>query len=262
MDFSSAVRREREERGWTLQQLAERAGLSVSYLSEIEQGKKRPSLKVARRLSQTLGLPPTAIFTGPPPEERSGTADRVTLGARLRLAREARELTLETVAQKVGISASYLSQVERELATPAISTLRRLAEALQVAPNQLVPTAQQDSLGAKLKTLRTNLGLSRADVAQRAGVSVSLVAQIENGRTHPSLETLQRISDVLGISPCYLIVENPGLEQMLTTMTTELRDLLTQPEVQSVLRMVCTFSKKEFTFLLRFIQLLKVSDFS
>lgn len=262
MGFAGEIRRGREERGWTLQQLAERAGLSVSYLSEIEQGKKRPSLRIARRLSQALGLPPSAIFRNPPPEERGDAPEQVSLGARLRLAREARELTLESVARQVGVSASYLSQIERDLATPAVSTLRRLSEVLQVIPGQLLPPARHDSLGAKLKTLRTNLGLSRAEVAQRAGVSVSLVAQIENGRAHPSLETLQRLSDVLGISPCYLIVENPGLEQMLATMTPELRDLLTQPEVQAVLRMVCTFSEKEFTFLLRFIQLLKVSDFS
>ncbi|MGE5553441.1 MAG: helix-turn-helix domain-containing protein [Betaproteobacteria bacterium] len=262
MDFASAIRQEREERGWTLQQLAERAGVSVSYLSEIEQGKKRPSLKVARRLSQALGLPPTVIFTGPPPEESGGAPAQLSLGNRLRLAREARELTLDAVAQKVGISASYLSQIERDLAAPAVSTLQALAEALQVAPSQLVPPSHHSSLGAKLKTLRANLGLSRGEVAQRAGVSVSLIAQIENGRTHPSLETLQRVSAVLGISPCYLIVENPGLEQMLATMTPELRDLLSQPEVQSVLRMVCTFSKKEFTFLLRFIQLFKMADFS
>lgn len=262
MDFAREVRRERDERGWTLQQLAERAGLSISYLSEIEQGKKRPSLKVARRLSQALGLPPTVIFTSPPPEEQGKPEGEVSLGTRLRLAREARELTLDFVAQEAGISASYLSQIERDLATPAVSTLRKLADVLRVTPAQLLPPGPHDTLGAKLKTLRNNLGLSRAEVAQRAGVSVSLVAQIENGRTHPSLETLQRLSDVLGISPCYLIVENPGLEQMLTTMTPELRNLLTQPEVQAILRMVCTFSKKQFTFLLRLIQLLKTSDLS
>ena len=32
----------RDERGWTLKQLAERSGLSISYLSEIEQGRKYP----------------------------------------------------------------------------------------------------------------------------------------------------------------------------------------------------------------------------
>lgn len=260
MSFAETVRREREERGWTLGQLAERARVSVSYLSEIEQGKKRPSLKVARRLAETLGLAPAAIFSGP--SESEAGENGLSLGARLHLAREARDLTLEEVAGQLGISASYLSQIERDLTTPAVATLRRLSEVLGVAPSQLLPPGERDSLGAKLKTLRANLALSRAEVAERAGVSVSLVAQIENGRTHPSLETLQRIAGVLGISPCYLIVESPGLEQMLTAMTPELRELLTEPEVQSVLRMVCTFTKKEFSFLLRFIQLLKTSELS
>jgi transcriptional regulator with XRE-family HTH domain len=259
MTFAHTIRNQREERGWTLQQLAERARVSVSYISEIEQGKKRPSLKVARRLAETLGLAPAAIFATPPPDEGNGQ-EGLTLGVRLRLAREAREMTLEEVAGQTGISASYLSQIERDLTAPAVSTLRRLSEVLEVAPSQLVPSGEQDSLGLELKTLRTNLSLSRAEVAERAGVSVSLVAQIENGRTHPSLETLQRIAGVLGISPCYLIVESPGLEHMLTSMTPELRELLTEPEVQSVLRMVCTFSKKEFSFLMRFIQLLKTAD--
>lgn len=262
MDFAGEIRREREERGWTLQQLAERADVSVSYLSEIEQGKKRPSLKVARRLSQTLGLPPSLVFAGPAPEEQGTDSPGLPPGTRLRLAREARNLTLEEVASRAGISPSYLSQVERDQVLPAVSTLRRLAETLEVPPSQLVQTGGRDPLGAKLRTLRGNLGLSRNEVAQRAGVSVSLVAQIENGRTHPSLETLQRISDVLGISPCYLIVENPGLEQMLSAMSPELRELLGQPEVQSILRMACGFSRQEFTFLLRFIQLLKASNFS
>lgn len=257
MELGAAVRQGRAERAWTLQQLAEKTGLSVSYLSEIEQGKKRPSLKAARRLAEALGLPSNLIFA---PQQAENAGPSLTLGTRLRLARESRSKTLEEAAVAAGISTSYLSQVERDIATPAIPTLKRLSETLGITPHQVIPE-ERDNMGAKLRTLRTNLNLSRAQVAERAGVSVSLVAQIENGRTQPSLETLQRLADVLGISPCYLIVENPGLEQMLTAMSPAVRDLLGREEVQQVMRMVCSFTQKEFTFLLQMIQLIKGSHF-
>ncbi len=52
------------------------------------------------------------------------------VGADLRALRRARGLTLSELALKVGRSVGWLSQVERDLAEPAISDLRRLAGAL------------------------------------------------------------------------------------------------------------------------------------
>ena len=52
------------------------------------------------------------------------------VGADLRALRKARGLTLAGLALKVGRSVGWLSQVERDLAEPAISDLRRLADAL------------------------------------------------------------------------------------------------------------------------------------
>ena len=40
------VRRAREERGLSLSRLAQMANISVSYLSEVENGRKSPSLQV------------------------------------------------------------------------------------------------------------------------------------------------------------------------------------------------------------------------
>jgi len=52
------------------------------------------------------------------------------VGADLRALRKARGLTLAGLALKVGRSVGWLSQVERDLAEPTISDLRRLADAL------------------------------------------------------------------------------------------------------------------------------------
>ena len=45
----------REERGFTQRALAEKAGMSVSMLNEVEKGKKTPSLPMAKALAQALG---------------------------------------------------------------------------------------------------------------------------------------------------------------------------------------------------------------
>jgi transcriptional regulator with XRE-family HTH domain len=47
----------RRERGFTLHQLAERSGLSVSYLSEIEKGKKYPKAAKLLGIAAALGVP-------------------------------------------------------------------------------------------------------------------------------------------------------------------------------------------------------------
>jgi transcriptional regulator with XRE-family HTH domain len=61
----------------------------------------------------------------------STAANRASgVGADLRALRKARGLTLSELALKVERSVGWLSQVERDLAEPAIADLRRLADAL------------------------------------------------------------------------------------------------------------------------------------
>jgi transcriptional regulator with XRE-family HTH domain len=55
------------------------------------------------------------------------------LGKKLRALRTARGLTLVQLGEKVGLSASYLSQVERGVTRPSLSRLTSIAEVLDVA---------------------------------------------------------------------------------------------------------------------------------
>lgn len=66
-----------------------------------------------------------------------GHPEPPTLGADLRALRKARGRTLSDLAQDLGRSVGWLSQVERDLSTPSISDLRQVAKALGVSISML-----------------------------------------------------------------------------------------------------------------------------
>lgn len=59
------------------------------------------------------------------------------LGTRIRSLRQARHLTLRDVAQRAGVTESFLSQVERDVTSPSIATVQRIARALDLSIAQL-----------------------------------------------------------------------------------------------------------------------------
>ena len=66
-----------------------------------------------------------------------GQTDLNTLGADIRALRKARGLTLAELAQTLGRSVGWLSQVERDMSEPGINDLRDLARALDVSISSL-----------------------------------------------------------------------------------------------------------------------------
>jgi CheY-like chemotaxis protein len=60
-------------------------------------------------------------------------------------------------------------------------------------------SALRESLGASIRERRKALGLTLAQMAQRTGVSLGYLSQIELGKNSASIETLYRISLGLGI---------------------------------------------------------------
>ena len=63
--------------------------------------------------------------------------DARTLGADLRALRKARGLTLSDLADTLGRSVGWLSQVERDISQPSIDDLRDMARALDVSVSSL-----------------------------------------------------------------------------------------------------------------------------
>jgi len=57
-----------------------------------------------------------------------------------------------------------------------------------------------DQLGQRLKAIRLQAGVSLRELARQADVSPSLVSQIENGKSQPSVATLYAMSQLLNVS--------------------------------------------------------------
>jgi chromosome segregation and condensation protein ScpB/DNA-binding XRE family transcriptional regulator len=134
--LAEELRRRRMALGWTLEQVAERAQVSVGMLSLIETGKRRPSLKSWERIRGALGI------SEPLPEEAWRQQPReisdelvATLGACLAAVRQA---TLAELAEAAGVSIS-----EVRLA------LRRLAEHLERAGMQVLDDGSHVQLASE-----------------------------------------------------------------------------------------------------------------
>ena len=72
--------------------------------------------------------------------------------------------------------------------------------------------ALRESLGAAIRERRKALGLTLAQMAQRTGVSLGYLSQIELGKNSASIETLYRISLGLGIKmgELFQTIQPPG----------------------------------------------------
>lgn len=53
----------RKERGWTQEQLAERSGLSQQYLSDLERGKRNPTVVTVYEIAQALEVSHLDLLT-------------------------------------------------------------------------------------------------------------------------------------------------------------------------------------------------------
>jgi transcriptional regulator with XRE-family HTH domain len=65
-----------------------------------------------------------------------------------------------------------------------------------------------ESLGERIKTLRTEQGMTLAELGDKANLSISYLSQIERDKTSPSLPTLETIAKSLNTGLRYLFDYN------------------------------------------------------
>lgn len=62
--FATNVRRFRAKKKLSQKALADRIGISVSYVSMLERGQRSPPLETIEKLAKALGVPPGSLLAG------------------------------------------------------------------------------------------------------------------------------------------------------------------------------------------------------
>jgi transcriptional regulator with XRE-family HTH domain len=70
-DLGSYIRQQRERSAMSLRKLAETAGISNPYLSQIERGLRRPSAEILKSLARALSISAESLY------QRAGLLDEV-----------------------------------------------------------------------------------------------------------------------------------------------------------------------------------------
>ncbi|HEY5985697.1 MAG TPA: helix-turn-helix transcriptional regulator, partial [Streptosporangiaceae bacterium] len=88
------------------------------------------------------------------------------------------------------------------------------------------------ALGDRLRRKRRESSLTQEELAHLAGVSQEMVAKIEQGRRHPRLTVLTKLSHALDIPLSELIDDRPRLDgQREGASVLAIRDTLLSPSL-------------------------------
>lgn len=71
---------------------------------------------------------------------------------------------------------------------------------------------RNEEFGRRLRTLREKRGFSQHKLAELAELDKNYVTEAERGRANPSLETIGRLADALGVDPAVLVSDSTAPE--------------------------------------------------
>jgi transcriptional regulator with XRE-family HTH domain len=109
----------------------------------------------------------------------------VNIGERLRELREARNISMRALATRSGLSANALSMIERGRASPSVSTLYKLADALGISITSFFGSDMEKKQVVFLKAEeRTRVSFTR-------GIFEALGGEQFAGRVEPFMLTLE-----------------------------------------------------------------------
>jgi len=60
-------------------------------------------------------------------------------------------------------------------------------------------------LGVRISQLRLEAGMTQAKLAEKSNLSIDSISRIERGDRAPSLESLEKIAEALGVDPADLL---------------------------------------------------------
>jgi transcriptional regulator with XRE-family HTH domain len=84
--------------------------------------------------------------------------DSVQLGSTVRAQRERRQMTIASLARKVGVSAAAISQIETGAVQPSLTTVRKLAASLEIPVFRLFLPVEAEAVSVVRHADRVTIG--------------------------------------------------------------------------------------------------------
>lgn len=135
MDIAARVIKWREKAGLSTYKLSKLSGVSQTYLREVEQGSKQPTVEIIDRICSGLGITLGEFFTEEVgsqdlPEDKS--SDYMRVAARIAALREAAGYSQNALAKRAGIAQSTQREIELGSNSPNVITLAKICDALGI----------------------------------------------------------------------------------------------------------------------------------
>ena len=94
-------------------------------------------------------------------------------------------------------------------------------------------------IGSRIKAVRTGKGMSQADLAVKASVSLPLISNIERGKTRMQLETFVKVAEALQVSADRLLrADVPEVKTIYQGEFAELLEDCSASEMEAILNIV------------------------
>jgi transcriptional regulator with XRE-family HTH domain len=128
------------------------------------------------------------------------------MGSLMRQRREAIGLGVRELARRIGVSPSLVSQVERGLAMPSVSTLYAVARVLEISLDELFETAAQMSTGALVTrggerpTIHLELGISWEQLFRDDSGAIELLRSVypPGSESCPPSQMISHVGEEMG----------------------------------------------------------------
>lgn len=118
--------------------------------------------------------------------------------------RNSRKITQRALALKSGVSNATISRIESGIVVPDVSTLEKLATALNLDMNYLLGRQTYTKMN-RIKELRINNNLTQTMLANVLNIANNTLSQYENDQRQIPDEIKMKIADYFGVSVDYLL---------------------------------------------------------
>lgn len=105
-------------------------------------------------------------------------------------------------------------------------------------PRKPLPATEPPQVGERIQQLRLNLRLTLDELSRRAGVSKSMLSQIERNQANPTVAVVWRLANALGVTMTDLLGAPPAREPAIVTVPVHATPTLRTPDQRCELRIL------------------------